>query len=277
MIITKILNNNAVIATNREGEEIVVSGAGVGYNQKAGTRLDQRLINKVYYIKEEHKDQIYDLIKKVSIEYIHIAEKIIVLAEKELGQKLSASIIFSLVDHIANATLRQQQFVHLPNLFLDEIALLYPQEYAVAEQALAIIARETGIQLAADETGYIALHLINNYQRTDISVSILALVKEIIAIVETSYHCVLPKDSFDHSRFMMHLKFFAYRIIHKEEINECDFRIIYEYFTETDAQLKKCVTRISQYINDNYQRSIKMSEKLYLSIHIKNVMSRRIN
>lgn len=275
MIIAKVLNNNAVIAINTEGEEVVVSGAGVGFNQKTGTRLDTRLINKVYYIKEEHKAQIYDLIKKVNIEYIHIAEKIIVLAEKQLGQKLSESIIFSLIDHIANATLRQQQSVHLPNLFLDEIAMLYPQEYALAEQALDIIARQTGIRLAADETGYIALHLINNYQRTDISVAILALVKEIIAIVEDNYHCVLPRDSFDHSRFMMHLKFFAYRIIHQEEINECDFRIIYEYFTETDAQLKKCITRISQYIYDNYQRSIKMSEKLYLSIHIKNVMSSR--
>nr|WP_318380969.1 PRD domain-containing protein [uncultured Enterobacter sp.] len=277
MIISKILNNNSVIATNREGEEIVVSGSGIGYNQKPGRTLDKRLINKVYYIKEEHKEQIYDLIKKVNIEYIHVAEKIITLAEKQLGETLSSSIIFSLIDHIANAIARQQQQITLPNLFLDEIAMLYPQEHAIAEQALGLIARDIGIVLPPDEIGYIAIHLINNYQRTDVSVSILELVKDIIEIVERNYHCVLPKKSFEYSRFMTHLKFFAHRIINKEEVNDCDFRIIFEYFTETDFQLKNCIGQISHYIKTNHQREVKMAESLYLSIHIKNVMSYRIN
>ena len=55
MRIDRILNNNVVIIKDENGEEQVVCGKGIAYKKKAGDLLSEKLINKVFVLKEDRK------------------------------------------------------------------------------------------------------------------------------------------------------------------------------------------------------------------------------
>ena len=46
MTIVKILNNNAVVCTSKDGKETVAMGRGIAFQQKAGNILDESKIEK---------------------------------------------------------------------------------------------------------------------------------------------------------------------------------------------------------------------------------------
>lgn len=48
MKIKKVLNNGAVITTNRDGEEIVVLGKGLAFGKKPGDQIDESKIYKIF-------------------------------------------------------------------------------------------------------------------------------------------------------------------------------------------------------------------------------------
>ncbi|MDX5107176.1 CAT RNA binding domain-containing protein, partial [Lactobacillus crispatus] len=48
MKIKKILNNSAVVTTNKDGEEIVVIGKGIAFGKKTNDEIDQRKIYKIF-------------------------------------------------------------------------------------------------------------------------------------------------------------------------------------------------------------------------------------
>ena len=52
MRIDRILNNNVVIIKDENGEEQVVCGKGIAYKKKAGDLLSEKLINKVFVLKD---------------------------------------------------------------------------------------------------------------------------------------------------------------------------------------------------------------------------------
>lgn len=57
MRIDRILNNNVVIIKDENGEEQVVCGKGIAYKKKAGDLLSEKLINKVFVLKDTAQKQ----------------------------------------------------------------------------------------------------------------------------------------------------------------------------------------------------------------------------
>ena len=49
MRVNKILNNNLVLSKNEDNEEIIVKGLGIGYHAKRGDKIDESLIEKIFY------------------------------------------------------------------------------------------------------------------------------------------------------------------------------------------------------------------------------------
>ncbi len=87
MIIEKVMNNNCVQAS-MNGQEVIISGPGVGYNKKYGMSVPEHPANRIFYVRNEQKNKLYKLIEHVDIEYVFVAEKIVQYAEKNL-EKIS--------------------------------------------------------------------------------------------------------------------------------------------------------------------------------------------
>lgn len=103
----------------------------------------------------------------MDIEYVFVAEKIVQYAEINLEKKLNPSLLLILADHISNAISRVASGIQINNFFLEEIKALYKAEYAISRDALTIINDQFSFQLPDDEIGFIALHILNNYENSN--------------------------------------------------------------------------------------------------------------
>lgn len=68
MIIEKVMNNNCVLAS-MNGQEVIISGPGVGYNRKMACLFHHILLID-FYVRNEEKGKLYKLIERVDIDYI---------------------------------------------------------------------------------------------------------------------------------------------------------------------------------------------------------------
>lgn len=87
MIIEKVMNNNCVQAS-MNGQEVIISGPGVGYNKNMECRSLSIRLTGFFHVRNEQKNKLYKLIEHVDIEYVFVAEKIVQYAEKNL-EKIS--------------------------------------------------------------------------------------------------------------------------------------------------------------------------------------------
>ncbi|HCP1739709.1 TPA: CAT RNA binding domain-containing protein, partial [Escherichia coli] len=55
MIIEKVMNNNCVQAS-MNGQEVIISGPGVGYNKKYGMLVPEHPANRIFYVRNEQKN-----------------------------------------------------------------------------------------------------------------------------------------------------------------------------------------------------------------------------
>ena len=65
MIIEKVMNNNCVQAS-MNGQEVIISGPGVGYNKKYGMSVPEHPANRIFYVRNEQKNKLYKLIEHVT-------------------------------------------------------------------------------------------------------------------------------------------------------------------------------------------------------------------
>ncbi len=50
----KVMNNNCVQAS-MNGQEVIISGPGVGYNKKYGMSVPEHPANRIFYVRNEQK------------------------------------------------------------------------------------------------------------------------------------------------------------------------------------------------------------------------------
>lgn len=89
MIIEKVMNNNCVQAS-MNGQEVIISGPGVGYNKKYGMSVPEHPANRIFYVRNEQKNKLYKLIEHVDIEYFFCRKNSAICGEQ--SRKKSQSI-----------------------------------------------------------------------------------------------------------------------------------------------------------------------------------------
>ena len=272
--ITKVMNNNCVLAT-LGGEEVIVSGTGVGYNKKPGMMLQKNPNNKTYSIRTEQKAELHKLIERVDIRFITFSETIVQYAQQNLDAKLNQSLSFILADHIQNAVSRFDNGIVLPNYLLQEVKTLYKNEFSIGRDIVSLINEHFNVQLLDDEAGFIAIHILNNHPDSMVSHKVLDSIKlagSIVKILEDNYNKEINQNSIHYSRFLTHLKYFVSRIVSGTEKLDKDISDIYEQLLDKDFILKRAVSKINEFIKSEYNHTPTMEEILYLSIHIKVLM-----
>ncbi|WON76230.1 BglG family transcription antiterminator LicT [Serratia sp. UGAL515B_01] len=275
MEIAKILNNNVVITQNEHHEETVVMGRGIGFKKKAGDRVDESLIEKVFTLNNSEMSECYkELLAEIPLTCVATADKIIALARQRLPGKLHNIVYITLTDHIHFALQRHAQGVDIKNVLLWDIKKLYPKEFALGLEALAIIAERLETTLPEDEAGFIALHLVNAQLNDEMhnTLNITRIMHEILNIVKYHFRFDYNEDSLSYHRFVTHLKFFAQRLLGTNYVSSEDdslYQMVKDKYHESFA----CAVKINRHIEKHYQHPLTSEEMMFLTIHIERVRS----
>ncbi|MPN00981.1 Transcription antiterminator LicT [bioreactor metagenome] len=118
------------------------------------------------------------------------------------------------------------------------------------------------------------MHIVNaNYKEsTNESFLMTKIVKEILNIIRYYYSVEFEQDDFNYDRLVTHLKFFAKRLIKKEQVEDKDNELINIIKIQYEKAYN-CACKVKQYIEDNHEYLVTEDELLYLTLHINRVIA----
>ncbi len=196
-------------------------GRGLGFQKRPGDSLEKAAIEKVFTLQDQGLvSQLGELLSRIPIEVMAVCDRIISLARTTLGP-LSDSIYIGLTDHCHFAIERMRSGAVIRNALLWEVRNLYPREFALGQQALALISERLGVILSEDEAGFIALHLVNAQLGGEMPevMHITKVLQDILHIVKYDLRIEYQEQGLSYSRFVTHLKFFAQRMLSRGQRN----------------------------------------------------------
>lgn len=276
MEITRIINNNCV-ATEINNEEAILTGAGIGFQQKVGNSIDDDKIEKVFKLEKEEMVRLEDALARVPIEFFHISQDIIEYGTAMLGQEISPQIIIGLVDHVYFSIERKNKGQTMPPMFAQEMQLIYPREFAVGTWAIQHIADELTVVLEPSEAAFITMHILNGIDENQDKYvqKTVYFVQKIIEIIEKSMDITIPRNMIGYSRLSLHLKFLADRVF-KSKATENEKKklsigksLSYVRLIAPKYQVVNiAIQAITQFIQKQFDHTLEKEEKLYLTVHL---------
>jgi len=276
MRVEKRINNNVVLAKDKN-QQVIVMGKGVGFQVHPNDLVDGSKIERTYYaVGNLNISQMAQLILGASLKEIEIIEEIIEYGKQHLDKSMNESIFFSLLDHISFALKRNSTHTMISNPLEWEIKKFYPKEYAVGEMALKIIKDNLNVSLSSAETAFIALHFVNAQLGTSSNedlIEITELTNEILKYVKYFYHCEFDSESFFYNRFLNHIQFYLLRQI-KQEKTVVDDTSLLDTLKNKFEKEYECVDTISKYLMVKKGWITSDSEKMYLILHLYNLISK---
>jgi beta-glucoside operon transcriptional antiterminator len=272
MKIAKILNNNVVVILDEQGREQVVMGRGLGFQKQVGDVLAGDKIEKVFALKsDELVARLGELLSQIPLEVMTTCDRIIEQSRQRLG-KLQESLYITLTDHCHFAIERQKKGVAIRNVLLWEIKRLYPKEFLLGQEALVLIEKRLNVQLAEDEAGFIALHLVTAQLNSEMPevMHVTRVMQEILHIVKYQLRLEYDEESLSYQRFVTHLKFFAQRMLSRNVVADDD-ATLHAAVKDNYPQAWRCAEKINRHLVAEYQRELTTEEIMFLAIHIERV------
>ena len=272
MIIDKILNNNVVVVIDQDNKEKVVMGRGIAFKKRPGDSFEDTQIEKIFELSTSTMGKFQELLQDIPLEYFKLIEEVVEYAKVSLDTKFSDLIYVSLVDHIYSSMKRYQDGISINNALLWEIKKFYPNEYLVGLYALDRL-ESLGPRLPDDEAGFIALHFVNSRLDSDHTnpEEVIRIMTEVTNLVRYYFKIELDEESVYYYRFITHLKFFAQRLINKQQPYSDDSDLL-EVIKVKYQAVYNCVLKIASYIKEKYDYQLSSDELLYLTIHIERVV-----
>lgn len=277
MRIKKIINNSIVCAVDDTGDELIVTGKGIGFQRHRGETLDPSAIERIYRMeKKTEQRKLRDLVEKIPLEHLRLTESLISYYKEQIPQTLNESLLITLADHISFAIKRKAEGLEFTNPLKGAIMCYYPAEYQLGYHSLKMIREKLEVQLHEDEAAFIALHIVNAELNTTMSemYDITKLIEGSISVVEYFYQKKFDRDSLDFSRFVVHLRYFAQRLFQgkimadQQDEQEVLFR---QLIIKSCKHHFKCAQCIAAYIENAYQKVLSEEELVYLTIHLKRI------
>lgn len=275
MRIKKVINNSILCAIDEKGNEMIVTGKGIGFQKKRGEFIDPDVVEKVYRMegKAEQK-KLRELVEQIPLEHLELTRRLVEEIRGQIRQPLNESLIVTLADHISFAIQRMEQGIAFNNPLSGAIMCYYPTEFHLGQHCLKMIEQEYGIRLNEDEASFIALHIVNAELNTSMSEmhDMTRLMDGCVRVTEFYYRKKFDRDSLDFNRFTVHLRYLVQRLYQNKplaeggEESDVMFR---ELIKRNCKEHYECARRIAAYIESNFEKTVSDEEKVYLTIHLK--------
>lgn len=277
MQIKKVINNNILCVVNDAGEEMIVTGKGLGYQRRPGDTIDPDRVEKFYHMEnQEEQKKLRELCEQIPLEYLRLTEDLIQYIKGEIASPLNESLLITLADHISFAIQRHRDGLEFSNPLQDAIICYYPTEYRLGLRCLHTIRQRTGVELADGEAAFIALHIVNAELNTSMSVmyDITQFIEDAIQVVEYFYQKTFDRESLDFSRFVTHLRYFAQRLFQEKSLpdSSAEQDVLFQRMIARSCKRHyKCAQCIGDYVQNTYHKSLSNEELTYLTIHLKRI------
>lgn len=268
--VIRVLNNNALLAYDeKKKQEVVFLGKGIGFQRKAQDTFHQLQNTKQYNLHDATKKgsfaKIFDEMNPI---FLEISDEIMKKAEERF-KIIDTNILLPLSDHIAFAIERMKQDMEIRNPFANDIRLLYPEEYSIAQYGKNVIQEKTGYEVNDDEVGYITLHIHSAIEDEQVSNSmqIAIALKETMQVIEKEFALKIDYDSLSYSRLITHIKYMLARVKRKEVLNLDMDRFVKEQFPEA-YQMAQVVCKQLEHL---LKISLGNAEVGYLALHMERI------
>lgn len=277
MRIKKIINNNILCAVDEKGNELIVTGRGIGFQRHRGEIIDASLVERTYRMEEKTgQRKLQELVEKIPVEHLNLTEDLIAHIKAQIPQKLNESLLITLADHISFAIARKTQGVEFSNPLKGAIMCYYPTEHQLGQYCLRVIREKLGVALHEDEAAFIALHIVNAELNTNMSemYEITKLIEGTICVVEYYYQKKFDRESLDFSRFVVHLRYFAQRLFQGKIMEDAQTEqdeIFRQMIMKNCKEHYRCAQCIAEYISNTYHKELSGEELTYLTIHLKRI------
>lgn len=276
--IAKVLNNNIAIAVGDEGRDVIVMGCGVAFRKKHGDEIDEAKIERLFTQDvPELSRRLDELVAEIPEEYFEAAQSIISNVKMRLGRALDDNLYLTLTDHIHFSVERCRKGVAIRNRLLLETKMLYQEEFQCSLEAVEYLNARFSVQLPEDEAAFIALHLVNADSGTsmDETFQITRMVQGINSLIRNYFKVEIDPSSLSYYRLMIHLKFFATRIVSGSHADEMNDRQLFDLVRHQYAKSYECASRVAAFIQKTYQYRVSEDEQVYLTIHLNRVYGER--
>ncbi|KRL98698.1 MULTISPECIES: PRD domain-containing protein [Liquorilactobacillus] len=276
MIIKKRLNNNAVLAINENGIDIILAGNGIGFNTKRGQEVDKDKIEKIYKLDtQDNQNKLIQVVTEIPYEYLKFTDSIVRKLKEVLQIELNDNIYIALTDHIYFAVTRFKEGVGSINTsLLWDVKDIYPNEYKEAVKILEKINDFFKVAIPSEEARMLTFHIVDNfkgnYKKIDMGVAI-KTITDILNIVKYYFNIEYNVNSFNYVRFVIHLRFLTKRILYGEKEDE-NTLFFYDQLPQKMPRAFKCTLKITEYIKKTRKVELSKSEQAYLTIHIQRII-----
>ena len=274
MKIVKVINNNVVCSLDENGREVVVMGCGIGFGQKVGQEICSTQIEKIFRMENENETKrLESLLSDVPLELVILINKIIEDAKAIIKDKIQRTIYITLLDHINFAIERYRQDIQIHNPFLAEVRRFYPKEFIIGKNAVRLLNEQLNISLPEeDEAASIALHFINAELGKEMfeMIEITKIIQNSIKITKYHYNIDLDEESMYFERYVTHLKYFAIRVISRQDMEKED-EVLNEIISTQYPCAYQCAKKIAEYIQKEYKFEIHKGELTYLALHVERI------
>lgn len=272
MKIIKNINNNYAVAVDGAGNQLIVSGKGIGFGPVPREVEDLSLINRSYYdIDEMYISMIYDIPKDI----IDISSRVIDRAREVIDKPLNPNIVFILADHLHFSITRYHKNMNVKLPILYDIQHIFEREYRVGEYGLKLIRDKLKIYLPKEEAAYIALHLINAQEQEEAGADDTDedMIDNVIGIIEREHGLKIDKNNFNYSRFVSHMHYLLKRGRSKHLIVATNSEV-YDLMQKEYPQTFLCGEKVSAYLSSKLKITLSKEEKSYLMLHINRLCTR---
>lgn len=271
--IDKIINNNIISSQDESGREIIIMGRGIGFRKRKGEFIDEAKVEKIFTIDNPvSMDRYKDLVATLPWEYIEASNKIISFATEKLNVRLNQNVYLTLTDHISFVIDRFKEGMFFPNTLYGEIKRFYPEEFAIANQALEFIYEATGIKLPQEEAASISIHLVNAEFNSKVqgSWTMTNIMQDILMILERADY-VPEKESLNGDLLLSNLKFLVHRILLLPPQTAQQDEVFTEFIKTHCVKEYSLANQVQQYVYEKHGCMMTEQEKIFMTELLKNV------
>lgn len=223
MQILRVLNNNVVLSRDAQGQDVILTGRGLGFQARPGDHVDPKKIVRTFVPADgRDPDHLAMILAEIDQDVVRAVSLAITESGIENPDSTNPALVIAVADHVAGS-LSRRRGGHEPVVYpLEaEVTHLYTEEYRKAQILLGAVNAYLDDPLPDSEAVALALHIVNSgFKSGDLSFTytMTGVIHQMLAVVSERFGLVLPQDSISVARFITHVRYLFVRVHHHKQL-----------------------------------------------------------
>ncbi|WP_127842283.1 PRD domain-containing protein [Actinomyces wuliandei] len=273
--IVRVLNNNAVLARDRDAGQAVLLGRGIGYGRHLGDPVDAGSVSEVFVPDADHSvPRLVSFLSETPLETVRLASEALepVRAQGRVG--VSQALVLAVADHLRFAVERSRAGISVEHPLRWEVQQLYPEETRWGRQTVVLVGERLGVRLEDGEATTLALHLVNaQFAGSDLAptVRMTRTITQILGVVSAVLGIQVDEQAMSTARFATHLRYLFVRLEDGRQISD-SLEDLVTPIRRAQPLAFRAATRVRALLELNGPR-LTDAELAYLTLHIARLAS----